>query len=75
MMSDIRRKAVEGLKSGDTFFVSRTFSERDVIRFADISRDYNPVHFDEQFAKVKNFDRRICHLFSLQLWSPRSGGR
>jgi 3-hydroxybutyryl-CoA dehydratase len=60
-MSDIREKTVEGLKSGDTFSVSRTFSERDVIRFADISRDYNPVHFDERFAKVKNFERRICH--------------
>lgn len=60
-MSDIRKKTVEGLKSGDTFSVSRTFSEQDSIRFADISRDYNPVHFDERFAKVKNFERRICH--------------
>jgi 3-hydroxybutyryl-CoA dehydratase len=60
-MSNIREKTVEGLKSGDTFSVSRTFSENDVIRFADISRDYNPVHFDERFAKAKNFERRICH--------------
>ena len=29
--------------------------------FADISRDYNPVHFDDRFAKVKNLDGRICH--------------
>jgi len=41
---------VEGLKTGDTFSVSRTFDERDVIQFADISRDYNPDHFDERFA-------------------------
>ena len=60
-MSNIREKTVEGLKSGDTFSVSRTFSEKDVIRFAEISRDYNPVHFDERFAKAKNFERRICH--------------
>lgn len=60
-MSRIRKKAVEGLKAGDTFSVSRTFSELDVIQFADISRDYNPVHFDERFSKVKNFDGRICH--------------
>jgi len=60
-MSRIRKKAVEGLKAGDTFSVSRTFSELDVIQFADISRDYNPVHFDERFSKVKNFDSRICH--------------
>jgi 3-hydroxybutyryl-CoA dehydratase len=60
-MSDIRRKAAEGLKSGDTFSASRTFSEQDIIRFADISRDYNPVHFDERFAKAKNYERRVCH--------------
>lgn len=60
-MSLIRKKAIEGLEIGDTFSVSRTFTEKDVIRFADISRDYNPVHFDERFAKVKNFDGLICH--------------
>lgn len=60
-MSNIRRRTVEGLKTGDTFSVSRTFSEQDVVRFSDMSRDYNPVHFDERFAKAKNFDGRICH--------------
>jgi acyl dehydratase len=60
-MSHIRRKAVEGLDIGDRFSVSRTFTEADVVRYADISRDYNPVHFDERFAEVKNFDRCICH--------------
>ena len=60
-MSLIRKKAIEGLEIGDTFSVSRTFVGQDVIRFADISRDYNPVHFDERFAKVKNFYGRICH--------------
>ena len=60
-MSHIRRKAIEGLKAGDTFSVSRTFTEQDVTQFAEISRDYNPVHHDERFARVKNFDGHICH--------------
>jgi acyl dehydratase len=60
-MSPIRRKTVEGLKRGDTFSISRTFSKQDMIHYAAISRDYNPVHFDEQFAKVKSFDSCICH--------------
>jgi len=29
--------------------------------FADLSRDYNPVHFDDRFVKAKNFRGRICH--------------
>jgi len=60
-MSRIRRKAIAGLQTGDKFSVSRTFSEQDVIHFAELSRDYNPIHFEERFARVKNFDGLICH--------------
>jgi 3-hydroxybutyryl-CoA dehydratase len=60
-MSYIRKKAIAGIKRGDSFVVSRTFTEQEMIAFADISRDYNPVHFDDRFAKVKNFHSRICH--------------
>jgi 3-hydroxybutyryl-CoA dehydratase len=60
-MSSMRRRAAEGLKPGDTLSISRTFSEQDTIRFADISRDYNPVHFDDRFAKAKSYERRVCH--------------
>jgi len=60
-MSEIRNKAARGLKAGDTFTALRTFTEQDVIRLADITRDYNPVHFDERFAKKKNFRGSICH--------------
>lgn len=59
-MSYIRDRAIAGLKTGDTFSVTRTFSEADMLRFAEISRDYNPVHLDERFAVAKNLDGRIC---------------
>jgi 3-hydroxybutyryl-CoA dehydratase len=60
-MSYIRKKAIAGLQQGDTFSVSRTFSEEDVTCFATLSRDYNPVHFDERFTRAKKFSGRICH--------------
>jgi 3-hydroxybutyryl-CoA dehydratase len=60
-MSYIRRKAVAGLKVGDSFAVSRTFTEQDTMAFADISRDYNAVHFDHRFAEARNLHGRICH--------------
>ena len=60
-MSQMRKRAIAGLKPGDSFVVSRTFTEGDAIAFAEISRDYNPVHFDEGFAKAKNFHGLICH--------------
>ncbi len=57
----MRKKAIEGLKRGDCFALSRKFTEQDAIAFADISKDYNPVHFDLRFAKLKNFHDPICH--------------
>lgn len=60
-MSEIRRKAIKGLRMGDTFNVLRTFTEQDMVYFGNITRDYNPVHFDERFAEVKKLRGRICH--------------
>ena len=60
-MSHIRKKAIAGLKQGDSFVVSRTFTEKDMRAFAEISKDYNPVHFDKRFAELKNFQGPICH--------------
>ena len=60
-MTEIRQKTIQGLITGDSFTVTRTFTESDTNIFADITRDYNPVHFDERFAAAKNFDGKICH--------------
>ena len=59
-MSYIRKKTIAGLKRVDSFTVSRTFTEHDATAFADIGRDYNPVHFDLRFAQAKNFRGPIC---------------
>ena len=60
-MVGLRERAAEGLQVGDSFRTSRTFTDDDVIRFAKISRDYNPVHFDARFAKARNLPAPICH--------------
>ena len=60
-MSSMRMKAIEGISIGDTFTTSRTFTEQQVMDFAEISRDYNPVHFDERFSKAMKFNGKICH--------------
>ncbi len=60
-MSQIRNQTIQGLTVGETFTVSRKFTEQDMITFAEITRDYNPIHFDERFAAAKNLKGRICH--------------
>ena len=32
-----------------------------MLAFADITRDYNPIHFEKRFVQTKNFNGRICH--------------
>jgi len=39
----------------------RTITESDVVAFAGLSGDYNPLHTDEEFAKTGPFGRRIGH--------------
>jgi acyl dehydratase len=60
-MVGLRERAAEGLQVGDSFRTTRTFTDDDVIRFAQITRDYNPVHFDARFAKARNLPAPICH--------------
>ena len=60
-MTEIRKKTIDGLHAGDSFVVKRTFSREDVDRFADISQDYNPVHFEPRWTQIKGFTGRICH--------------
>ncbi len=74
-MSEIRRRTIEGLRAGDSFSISRTFTEEDVIRFAGVTRDYNPVHFDERFSSAKNFPGRICHGLLVAAMVSEIGGQ
>ncbi|MBU0544152.1 MAG: MaoC family dehydratase [Proteobacteria bacterium] len=60
-MSEIRRKTVDGLKAGDTFAVVRKFTKKETESFGNITKDYNPVHYDRQFIEVKKLNGLICH--------------
>ena len=40
---------------------ARTITEADVMSFAGLSGDYNPLHTDEEFAKQNHFGTRIAH--------------
>jgi 3-hydroxybutyryl-CoA dehydratase len=39
----------------------RTITEADVVNFAGISGDFNPIHMDHEFAKTTPFRRPIAH--------------
>ncbi len=49
------------LSIGDQAKFSKTISEADVMLFAGLTGDFNPVHIDEEFAKKSLFETRIAH--------------
>lgn len=60
-MTGIRQKTINGLNKGDSFSVTRTFNQSDVDDFTKISRDDNPIHFDQAFVESKKMKAPICH--------------
>jgi 3-hydroxybutyryl-CoA dehydratase len=54
-------KTFAELAVGMTVSIQNTVSEQDVIDFARVSGDYNPLHMDEEYAKTTIFGGRIAH--------------
>ena len=40
---------------------ARTITEADIVMFAALSGDWNPIHIDAEFAKQTRFGQRIAH--------------
>lgn len=51
----------EEIEIGQVGEVTKTFTEEDVVSFAGLSLDTNPVHLDEEYAAGTLFKRRIVH--------------
>jgi acyl dehydratase len=49
------------LKVGDKASVKRAITDEDIIRIAEITGDYNPVHIKDDFAMATRFKGRIAH--------------
>lgn len=46
---------------GATASLQKTITEADVVAFADLSGDRNPIHLDETYARQTRFGARIAH--------------
>ena len=61
MANPTRIRAIQGLNEGDSFTYTREFTKDEDISFGDITRDYNPVHYDVRWTHLKGFKGLICH--------------
>ena len=51
----------EELEVGMADGFSKTVTEADIVNFAGVSGDFNPLHIDETFASQTRFKTRIAH--------------
>jgi 3-hydroxybutyryl-CoA dehydratase len=61
MANPMRIRAIQGLNEGDSFTYTREFTKDEDVSFGDITRDYNPVHYDLRWTHLKGFKGLICH--------------
>ena len=54
---------LEDLSPGMEASVSKTVTNEDITKFAELSGDINPVHLNEEFAAGTIFKKRIAHGF------------
>lgn len=51
----------EELEVGMSAVVAKTVTEADIVLFAGLTGDMNPMHLNEEFASKTPFKGRICH--------------
>lgn len=56
-----RDLSIDDIKVGDTADFERTWLESDVMDFARLSGDTNPLHTDENYASTTKFGKRLVH--------------
>jgi acyl dehydratase len=54
-------KTISEIKMHDSAFQMKTITEKDVELFGEVTNDFNPVHFDSEYAAKTMFKKRISH--------------
>ena len=58
---DIKLAKWDDFKIGDKAYHSKTITETDIVLFAGISGDFNPLHVNDEYAKTTQFGKRVAH--------------
>ena len=61
MLTELHGLYFDDLKEGMTACLGKTVTEADLVVFAGLSMDTNPVHVNEEFGKATMFKGRIAH--------------
>jgi len=69
-------KEIDEIQIGDKASFAKTITESDIILYAGITGDFNPLHMNEEFAKGTIFKGRVAHGgITMGLISPVLGNK
>ncbi len=60
-MSEMKEARLQDLEVGQSFTTINVVKDADIVKFAEVSGDVNPIHLDEEYAKKSIFGERIAH--------------
>jgi len=62
-MSDSNLEPVkwEDYEIGQSASFTKTITEEDVMKFAEVTGDYNPIHVNPDYAKTQMFGKQVAH--------------
>ena len=60
-MPDLEPVKYENYKVGDSAEFTKTITEKDVMTFAEVTGDFNPIHVNPEFAKTQMFGKQVAH--------------
>ena len=60
-IGELHGTAFEDLRQGMTAAYGKTITEADVVLYADITGDVNPLHLDQEYASRTLFEGRVAH--------------
>jgi len=60
-MSDLKPVKWEDYEIGQSAEFSKKITEEDVMKFAEVTGDYNPIHVNPEYAKTQMFGKQVAH--------------
>jgi acyl dehydratase len=67
-------KTFDTIRIGESASASRTITQTDIVLYAGLTGDFNPMHMDDEYAKRTRFGERIAHgTITLGLIAPVIG--
>ncbi|MCF8473191.1 MAG: MaoC family dehydratase [Emcibacter sp.] len=60
-MTDIIEASFKNLKIGQSYTTTNIVYDEDIIKFSEVTKDINPIHLNDGYAKNSIFGERIAH--------------